>query len=46
MAPCCSPKWMAHTPTEVLMKNFGLGREALAKLPTEALYIFPCTRTL
>jgi oxalate decarboxylase len=36
-------EWMAHTPTEVLMKNFGLGREALAKLPTEALYIFPGT---
>jgi oxalate decarboxylase len=36
-------EWMAHTPTEVLMKNFGLGREALAKLPTGALYIFPGT---
>jgi oxalate decarboxylase len=35
--------WMAHTPPEVLMKNFGLDREALAKLPTEALYIFPGT---
>src|SRR6201993_5361182 len=34
-------EWLAHTPTEVLMKNFGLNREALAKLPTEALYIFP-----
>jgi oxalate decarboxylase len=34
-------EWMAHTPPEVLMKNFGLDREALAKLPTEALYIFP-----
>ncbi len=33
--------WMAHTPPEVLRKNFGLDREALAKLPTEALYIFP-----
>jgi oxalate decarboxylase len=34
-------EWMAHTPPEVLMKNFGLDREALAKFPTEALYIFP-----
>ena len=34
-------EWIAHTPPEVLMKNFGLDREALAKLPTEALYIFP-----
>jgi len=33
--------WMAHTPREVLSKNFGLDREALAKLPTEPLYIFP-----
>jgi len=33
--------WMAHTPREVLMKNFGLGRDALAKLPSEPLYIFP-----
>ena len=36
-------EWMAHTPPEVLMKNFGLEREALTKLPTEALYIFPGT---
>jgi oxalate decarboxylase len=36
-------EWMAHTPTEVLMKNFGLDRAALAKLPTDALYIFPST---
>jgi oxalate decarboxylase len=36
-------EWMAHTPPEVLMKNFGLDREALAKLPTEGLYIFPGT---
>src|ERR1700737_240422 len=34
-------EWMAHTPPEVLMKNFGLDREALAKLPTEALYSSP-----
>jgi oxalate decarboxylase len=36
-------EWVAHTPPEVLMKNFGLERSALAKLPTEALYIFPGT---
>src|SRR5260221_4726721 len=36
-------EWMAHTPPEVLMKNFRLDREALAKLPTGALYIFPGT---
>src|SRR4029077_19809588 len=36
-------EWMAHTPPEVLMKNFGLNLEALAKLPTEPLYIFPST---
>jgi oxalate decarboxylase len=36
-------EWMAHTPPEVLMKNFGLDRSALAKLPTESLYIFPGT---
>ena len=36
-------EWLAHTPPEVLMKNFGLDRSALAKLPTEALYIFPGT---
>ena len=36
-------EWVAHTPPEVLMKNFGLDRGALAKLPTESLYIFPGT---
>jgi oxalate decarboxylase len=36
-------EWMAHTPPEVLMKNFGLDPAALAKFPTEALYIFPGT---
>lgn len=34
-------EWIAHTPAEVLRKNFGLDEGALAKLPTEALYIFP-----
>jgi oxalate decarboxylase len=32
---------VAHTPTSVLSKNFGLGRDALAKLPQKELYIFP-----
>ena len=36
-------EFVAHIPPEVLMKNFGLDRSALAKLPTEALYIFPGT---
>jgi oxalate decarboxylase len=35
--------WMAHTPPEVLRKNFGLDSEALANLPTGPLYIFPGT---
>jgi oxalate decarboxylase len=34
---------VAHTPTSVLSKNFGLDREVLAKLPREELYIFPGT---
>lgn len=33
--------WMLHTPPEVLMKNFGIDRNALAKLSAEPLYIFP-----
>jgi oxalate decarboxylase len=36
-------EWMAHTPPEVLQKNLGLSREALATLPTRSLYIFPST---
>jgi len=36
-------EWMAHTPSDVLMKNFGLDLGALAKLPTGSLYIFPGT---
>lgn len=36
-------EWVAHTPGRVLAKNFGLGRDALAKLPKEQLYIFPGT---
>ena len=34
-------EWVAHTPREVLSKNFGLDKTALAKLPTDELYIFP-----
>jgi len=33
-------EWMAHTPREVLAKNFGTSSEALAKMPTEELFIF------
>jgi len=34
-------EWMAHTPPEVLAKNFGLDQSVLASLPTGSLYIFP-----
>ncbi len=34
-------EWIAHTSEEVLSKNFGLDAAAIAKFPTEALYIFP-----
>jgi oxalate decarboxylase len=33
-------EWMAHTPREVLAKNFGVATEALNKLQTEELFIF------
>ena len=33
--------WLAHTPPDILAKNFGLGAGSLAKLPTAPLYIFP-----
>jgi oxalate decarboxylase len=32
--------WMAHTPREVLTKNFGTSPEALSKLPSNELFIF------
>ncbi len=35
--------WLAHTPAEVLAKNFGLPESALQVLPTEGLYIFAGT---
>ncbi|WP_263411427.1 cupin domain-containing protein [Terriglobus tenax] len=34
-------EWVAHTPTDVLKKNFGLPESELQKLPTGSLYIFP-----
>jgi oxalate decarboxylase len=34
-------EWVAHTPPEVLSKNFGLPESALSTLPTGSLYIFP-----
>lgn len=33
--------WMAHTPVEVLAKNFGFSVEAFQKIPQKELYIFP-----
>ena len=33
--------WMAHMPPEVLAKNFGVSRQALATIPANPLYIFP-----
>jgi oxalate decarboxylase len=34
-------EWMAHTPSEVVSKNFGFDKSTIAKLPKSALYIFP-----
>jgi oxalate decarboxylase len=33
--------WLAHTPRDVLAKNFGVKEDALARLPTREKYIFP-----
>jgi oxalate decarboxylase len=33
-------EWVAHTPPEVLSKNFGLAEGSLTNLPQSALYIF------
>ncbi len=33
--------WLAHTPKDVLAKNFGVNESALAQLPTKEKYIFP-----
>jgi oxalate decarboxylase len=32
--------WMAHTPKEVVAKNFGVAQSALAKMPDKELFIF------
>ena len=32
--------WMAHTPPDVVAKNFGVKREALANMPKHELFIF------
>jgi oxalate decarboxylase len=32
--------WMAHTPRDVLAKNFGVSEQALEKMPKEELFIF------
>jgi oxalate decarboxylase len=32
--------WMAHTPREVLAKNFGVNESALTKMPQKELFIF------
>src|SRR5579863_5547402 len=32
--------WMAHTPPDVVAKNFGVRQEALANLPRKELFIF------
>jgi oxalate decarboxylase len=34
-------EWVAHTPPDVLSKNFGLAESTLTTLPTGSLYIFP-----
>jgi len=33
-------EWMAHTPADVLAKNFGVSTQALATLPQRELFIF------
>ena len=32
--------WMAHTPHDVVAKNFGVGQQALQRMPTKELFIF------
>ena len=32
--------WVAHTPREVLAKNFGVSSQALHKIPSRELFIF------
>lgn len=33
--------WMAHTPPEILAKNFGFSQKAFENIPEKELYIFP-----
>lgn len=33
--------WLAHTPRDILAKNFGVPESALARLPEKEKYIFP-----
>jgi oxalate decarboxylase len=33
--------WLAHTPKDVLAKNFGVTEDTLAQLPSKEKYIFP-----
>jgi oxalate decarboxylase len=34
-------EWVAHTPPEILKKNFRLEKDAIEKLPARELFIFP-----
>lgn len=34
--------WLAHTPKEVLAKNFQVDMSAFDHIPSRELYIFPC----
>jgi oxalate decarboxylase len=36
--------WLAHTPRDVLAKNFGVPESALSGLPEKELYIFPAPK--
>ncbi|MBB3904074.1 oxalate decarboxylase family bicupin [Methylobacterium brachythecii] len=36
--------WLAHTPKDVLAKNFGLPESAFANIPEKELYIFPAPK--
>jgi hypothetical protein len=39
--------WLAHVPTEVIAKNFGLAGDlqAFDRIPEHELYIFPCSHS-
>ncbi|KZT13247.1 oxalate decarboxylase [Laetiporus sulphureus 93-53] len=34
-------EWMAHTPKDIIAKNFGTSMQAFDRIPGEQLYIFP-----